>query len=230
MGIDDLDFLGPNLLHHVSNGTSTAISLLLRDLNVLLDGITPNNANHDNFHWKLTSNGVFSVASVSNLVSNAKDITWPTNTIKLLDVMWKAKIPKKVKIFSWRFFIERLSLKYLLAYRGVTNLTSLDCPFCSNHPESSEHLFFQCQISKAVWDRIYSWLGNDLEFTLEEFKSFGCIQEKARKTNTRVKLNSIWLALIWCIWTMRNAIIFYNASFSFETVISNILFFLEMVV
>ncbi|XP_058754569.1 uncharacterized protein LOC131627730 [Vicia villosa] len=185
MGIDGLDSLGPNLLHQPTNGTSMAISLLMRDLKVLLDRITPNTVDYDDFHWKLTSNGVFSVASVSSLVSNSKDIAWPSNTIKLLDVMWKANIPKKVKIFSWRFFIKRLPLKDLLAYRGI-NLTSLDCPFCSYHPESSEHLFFQCQITKTVWEKIYPWLGNDLEFSLEEFKSFGCIQEKAKKSNIRV--------------------------------------------
>ncbi|XP_058767209.1 uncharacterized protein LOC131640851 [Vicia villosa] len=223
--IDDFVHLNSDFTHDALNDTPTAFVLQVRELKVLLKGIVPNNTEEDNFHWKLNPNGVFSVASVSNLVANAKDMAWSTNVINLLEAMWKAKIPKKVKIFCWRFFIDRLLLKDLLAHRGVSNFNSMDCLFCSNHPESSEHLFFQCQVSKVVWENIYTWLGDDLEFTLDEFKTFGYIEEKVRKSNTRVKLNSIWLALIWCIWIMRNAIIFDNASFSFEVVISNILFF-----
>ncbi|XP_058746451.1 uncharacterized protein LOC131619364 [Vicia villosa] len=219
----NLDVLFGNL--PVTNGIASAFDIQLRDLKALLDGIVPNILDHDDFHWKLNPTGVFSVASVSHLVSNTKDLAWPINTINLLVVIWKAIILKKVKIFSWRFFINRLPLEDLLANRGVPNLNSLDCLFCSHQPETLEHLFFQCQVTKVVWDKIYAWLGNDFELNLEEFKRFGRIQEKVREANSIVILNSIWIARIWCIWLMRNVIVFYNATFSFEAVISNIFFF-----
>ncbi|XP_058725677.1 uncharacterized protein LOC131596970 [Vicia villosa] len=220
MSILNLSFLSPD-----QNGIISDVATQLRDLKASLERFTPINLENDVFHWKLNPSGVFSVASVTSLVSNAKDNAWPIHTIKLLEKMWKSKVPKKVHIFSWRFFIDRLPFKDLLLHRGVSNFTSLDCVLCSNHPESSLHLFFHCNVSKAVWGKVYNWLGEDVEFNLDEFKSFGSIQEKVKNHNIRIKLKSIWLAIIWCIWLMRNAIIFENASFSFETVISNIMFF-----
>ncbi|XP_058775262.1 uncharacterized protein LOC131649520 [Vicia villosa] len=190
-GLDGLDILNSFSSHSVQNDNILDIALPLRELKESLESINPTNLEHDVFQWKLNPTGVFSVASVSSLVSNAKDNAWPINTIKLLETMWKTKVPKKVHIFSWRFFVDRLPLKDLLLHRGVSNLDSLDCVFCSNHPESSEHLFFHCNVSKAVWEKIFNWLGNDLEFNLEEFKTFGCIQQKVKKHNIRAKLSSI---------------------------------------
>ncbi|XP_058768779.1 uncharacterized protein LOC131642557 [Vicia villosa] len=196
-----------------------------RDLKTNLQGVVPDILATDEFHWKLNTNGDFSVSSVSHLVSNAKDIAWSTSTIKLLDVIWKTTIPAKIKIFAWRFLTNRLPVKVQLGNRGVSNLTSFDCPFCNSHPESLDHLFYHCNVTKAVWNRIYLWLGNDVKLSYEEFKSFGCIQEKEKNINSKAKLNIIWIALIWCTWNMRNTIIFDNGNFSFDEVISNILYF-----
>ncbi|XP_058750207.1 uncharacterized protein LOC131623229 [Vicia villosa] len=224
-GVDVLNSLVP--MAHTSNPstTVTVISEELRDLKVLLQGMVPDPSEKDDFHWNLTSNGVFTVSSVSHLVANAKDIAWTTSIIKMLDVIWKTNIPAKTKIFSWRFLINRLPLKDQLANRGVSSLTSIDCPFCASHPESLDHLFFNCHVTKEVWNRIYMWLGNDVILSMEDFKSFGSIQEKVRNTNVKVILNTIWIALIWCIWKMRNTIIFDNDTFCFDEVISNILYF-----
>ncbi|XP_058783775.1 uncharacterized protein LOC131658506 [Vicia villosa] len=200
-------------------GGDSAGASQLRDLKVLLNGIEPDNTDVVDFHWNLTSNGCFSVSSVSMAVSNAKDLTWTTSTIKLLELVWK------IKIFSWRFFINRLPLKDLLAHRGMSNFSSLDCVFCSNHSETLEHLFYHCLVLKAVWDRIYLWLGTELEFSLDEFKNFGSIQEKVKNIKNRAKINLIWLALIWSIWNTRNNINFENASFSYEVIIYNIMLY-----
>ncbi|XP_058733401.1 uncharacterized protein LOC131605011 [Vicia villosa] len=72
-----------------SFGGDSAGASQLRDLNVLLNGIEPDNSDFDDFHWNLTSNGCFLVSSVSTAVSNAKDSAWITSTIKLSDVVWK---------------------------------------------------------------------------------------------------------------------------------------------
>ncbi|XP_058775531.1 uncharacterized protein LOC131649790 [Vicia villosa] len=204
---------------------ATVIGEELRELKTMIQGIVPNILATDDFHWNLTSNGVFTLSSVSHLVSNAKDLAWPSPIIKMLDVIWKTTIPAKIKIFSWRFLINRLPLKVQLVNRGVPILTSIDCPFCSNQPETLDHLFYQCHVTKVVWNRIYMWLGNDVNLSHEDFKNFGSIQEKVKKTNIKVTLNTIWIALIWCTWNMRNTIIFDNGIFSFDEVISNILYF-----
>ncbi|XP_058726366.1 uncharacterized protein LOC131597705 [Vicia villosa] len=209
----------------ITSASDLIVGEELRDLKMVLLGKVPDLMAPDDFHWKLSSDGIFSVSSVSHLVSNAKELAWPITTTKLLEVIWKINIPEKIKIFAWRFFINRLPLKDLLVNRGVSIRSSVDCVFCSNHPETLEHIFFHCQATKAVWVKIYMWLGNDLKLSLEEFKSFGSIQQKVKNTNIKVVLNSTWIALIWCIWIMRNNVVFEDGTFSFEEVISNIMFF-----
>ncbi|XP_058740907.1 uncharacterized protein LOC131613238 [Vicia villosa] len=204
---------------------STVVVEEVRDLKALLQGVVSDNLVPDEFRWNLTTNGDFKVSSVSLLVSNAKELAWSLPIINMLDIIWKITIPAKIKIFTWRFFINRLPLKVQLANRGVSNLTSIDCIFCSTHPESLDHLFYQCHVTKAVWKRIYTWLGEEVKISLEEFKNFGSIQEKEKNINIKATLNTIWIALIWCIWKMRNTIIFDNGIFSFDEVISNIMFF-----
>ncbi|XP_058741169.1 uncharacterized protein LOC131613524 [Vicia villosa] len=130
MSILNLPSLSPD-----QNGTISDLATQLRDLKEALESFIPIISESDVFHWKLNPSSVFSVASVTSLVSSAKDNAWPTYTIKLLETMWKSKVPKKVHIFSLRFFIDRLPLKDLLLHRGVTNFTSLDCVICSNHPD-----------------------------------------------------------------------------------------------
>ncbi|XP_058766137.1 uncharacterized protein LOC131639679 [Vicia villosa] len=221
--------LGADVINTSVSTAHSAMGMVIgdefRDLNLNLQGVVSDILATDEFHWKLNTNGDFSVSSVSHLVSNAKDIAWPTSTIKLLEVIWKTTIPAKTKIFAWRFLTNRLPVKVQLGNRGVSYLTSFDCPFCNCHPESLDHIFYHCNVTKAVWNRIYLWLSNDVKLSYEEFKSFGCIQEKEKNTNSKAKLNIIWIALIWCIWNMRNTMVFDNGNFSFDEVIANILYF-----
>ncbi|XP_058766163.1 uncharacterized protein LOC131639708 [Vicia villosa] len=217
--------LVPNAALTNTAASGMAIGEDLKELCELLQGVELDTSVKDEFHWNLTSSEDFTVSSVSKKVSSAKEIAWTNSIMKLLDVIWKTTIPTKIKTFSWRFFINRLPLKDILVNRGVSTLDSMDCPFCSIFPESLDHLFYQCQVTKEVWNRIILWLGKVANLSQEDFKSFGMIQEKVKNTKTKEILNSIWIALIWCIWNMRNTIIFDSGIFSHEEVISNIMFF-----
>ncbi|XP_058741710.1 uncharacterized protein LOC131614098 [Vicia villosa] len=215
----------PNAFNQFPSVMSTVVVEELRDLKALLQGVVPDNLAKDEFRWNLTSNADFKLSSVSILVSNAKELAWSLPIINMLDIIRKITIPAKIKILTWRFFINPLPLKVQLVNRGVSNFTSIDCIFCSTHPESLEHLFYHCHVTKAVWKRIYTWLDDEVKISLEEFKSFGSIQEKKKNINIKATLNTIWIALIWCTWKMRNTIIFDNGLFNFDEVISNIMFF-----
>ncbi|XP_058761237.1 uncharacterized protein LOC131634589 [Vicia villosa] len=197
---------------NIASNPNTVITEELRELKRMLHGMVSDSTSMDGFHWNLNTNGAFTVSSVSHLVSNAKEIAWPNHIIKSLDVIWKTNLPAKIKIFAWRFLLNRLPLKDQLVKRGVTTLSSLVCLFCTNLPETLDHLFFHFHVTKEVWSRIYVWLGNALNFSLEEFKNFGSIQEKVKNKNIKANLNNIWIALIWCIWNMRNNMIFDEES------------------
>ncbi|XP_058746285.1 uncharacterized protein LOC131619176 [Vicia villosa] len=160
------------------------------------------------------------------MLSRAKDSAWQPPTVGMLNVMWKLSIPPKIPIFSWRLFTARLPLKDFLLSRGVVNITSNPlCVFCGNHPETLIHLFFLCHVSKTMWSRVFLWLGDEKTFSLEEFMDFGTLQIKVKSHNDRRKINTIWIAITWGIWLMRNAIIFEQLPYSFDVVSYNVMFF-----
>ncbi|XP_058776307.1 uncharacterized protein LOC131650620 [Vicia villosa] len=178
----------------------------------------------DNFVWRINPGKEFSVSSVSNIINDSKSFVWPTHLFILLKVMWELKIPPKIKVFAWRFFIEKIPSKDELLKRGVTSILNKDCVFCGNHPEVISHLFFNCHVVKEIWKNMYGWLGIKEVLNGVNFLDFGVIQDKVKNANHRLKINIVWIAIIWCIWLMRNSIIFKGEAFCCDVVCSNIIF------
>jgi hypothetical protein len=63
-----------------------------------------------------------------------------------------------------------------------------------------------------VWEEIFKWLGQHI-MPLQEgwnhFQSFGALVKT--KKGHRVR-HLIWLATTWCIWNLRNQVIFNGAA------------------
>src|ERR1041385_2399388 len=107
--------------------------------------------------WSYTKNDMFTVRS-------AYFAEWEyqhgsklrhTNGMGQIDVnpiwsiIWKLFCPAKVKIFIWRTLHGTLPCRVTLANRHLK--VSPQCPGCSNGPEDTKHLSFQCQKAKVVW-------------------------------------------------------------------------------
>ncbi|XP_058725679.1 uncharacterized protein LOC131596973 [Vicia villosa] len=112
----------------------------------------------------------------------------------------------------------------MLALRGVViPPTNIHCEFCRKVPENSNHFFFHCLVSKSIWGRIFLWIGEDINLTIEELMDFGSIQEKVKNIKMREKINTIWIATMWSLWLMRNTMVFDKVPFSFEAVCTNVM-------
>ncbi|XP_058750809.1 uncharacterized protein LOC131623817 [Vicia villosa] len=70
-GVDVLNSSVPTAPSTILSATGTVIGEDFRDLKSILQGIVQDILATDDFHWNLTSNGDFTVSSVSHLVSNA---------------------------------------------------------------------------------------------------------------------------------------------------------------
>ena len=66
-----------------------------------------------------------------------------------MEILWKLKIPSKVKIFIWRALHGILPLKCILVNRHIG--TSGECPICRSGPEDIRHLLFQCPVALDLW-------------------------------------------------------------------------------
>ncbi|XP_058776306.1 uncharacterized protein LOC131650619 [Vicia villosa] len=190
----------------------------------LVDGFTPSDVASDTYGWFINSDKDFTVAGISWIINESKSVAWELHVIRSLKVMWSIPLPPKIKMFSWRFFVERLPSKDLLLLRGVSNLANPDCEFCGDHVETSFHLFFHCHMAKEIWKHMFEWLDISEAITMAEFLDFGVLQEKVKNISRKAKINVVWLSTIWCLWIMRNGIIFDGKVFCFDVVCSNIIF------
>lgn len=90
------------------------------------------NNDEDEFVWKITTFGRFSVKSMYTDFMNG-------HTVYLKNYIWKLKVPLKVKIFMW-FLHKKVTLtKDNLSKRNWNGCKK--CVFC-DHNESINHLFF----------------------------------------------------------------------------------------
>ena len=104
----------------------------------LVDGL-------DNFRWNLTKIGLFTVRSFYLYLLD----THPPFRHKLI---WKLKIPLKIKIFLW--FLQRgvVLTKDNLAKKNWTR--SQRCCGCNSN-ETIKHLLLDCPYARMVWRIIF---------------------------------------------------------------------------
>nr|KAJ0220562.1 hypothetical protein LSAT_V11C200090910 [Lactuca sativa] len=96
--------------------------------------------------WTLSPAGLFTVSSLRSHIDN---ITLPFSDGNW---MWNPLVPGKLNILAWRAGKDRLpSMDNLFKY-GI-NSSNL-CKMCNAAPESADHIFVGCLVSKEVWLQI----------------------------------------------------------------------------
>jgi hypothetical protein len=126
------------------------------------------------------------------------------NRVKLNSMIWKLKLPLKIKIFLW--YLERgviLNKDNLIQrnWRG-----GKQCVFCSQ-PESIQHLFFDCHFAKFIWTAVQ--ISFNIQKPLSVLHLFNDWTSSMSR-NMRKLLLTCTATLIWAIWTSRNDIVFDN--------------------
>ena len=98
----------------------------------------------DKVSWLLTKSGTFSVKSLYHYLC-ASRVRFPYK------VLWKLKLPLRVKVFCWLVIKKRILTRDNLKKKGWKGCDL--CEFCSSR-ESQEHLFFSCPLAKYCWNVI----------------------------------------------------------------------------
>lgn len=107
--------------------------------------------NRDQPKWPCEKNGKFSVNSQYKALCEGES----EDRNKRLR---KAKIPLKIKIFMWLIKMNAILTRDNFARKRWKGDKS--CSFCAN-PESIEHLFFGCVMSKYCWSLVSIVIGAD---------------------------------------------------------------------
>jgi ribonuclease HI len=139
---------------------------LLKDLFSTVDvgrilQIPLNNRGFDDFvAWGFSKHGRYTVRSGYYLqwkfqfgaTTNQLALPGSSALNPVWKILWRLRIPSKIKIFAWRALHGILPLKCILANRHIG--TSAACPICSAGPEDIMHLLFTCPMAKELWNAI----------------------------------------------------------------------------
>lgn len=157
----------------------------------------------DSISWKLSQSGEFTVKS---LYANLK--TGP-NKDACSNIIWKTKVPLKVKVHLWLATKGASLTSDVLARRNIAQ--QFLCPLCSKETESAVHLFFKCDFSTKIWESHKASfklpnLPPDLKATLTTWR---------RRKVSKV-IEEDWdrklAATFWIIWKERNDMLFQHIS------------------
>ena len=151
----------------------------------------------------------FSASSVYHHLQGLEGTPNSAMVLKCCRLIWKSRIPLKIKIFGWLLLRKRLMTRSLRQRFCPGTLT--ECPLCADVNEDCSHLFFECQYAQATW-RAASTSNLDLS-TAESFWSsiargpFRCAAE----------WHTIF-ANLWAIWLHRNKVVFRGRSLSVNAI------------
>lgn len=118
-----------------------------------------------------------------------------------MSFVWKSYIPPKLSFMAWLALRGRLATKDRLSYLDIPKA----CPLCDKEHESTNHLFFACEFSTSVWDKIrqrggYSWRTLAIRSTIRRFR------KDYRGSRYQSKFLALALiATVYHIWKARNA-------------------------
>lgn len=86
----------------------------------ILKEVQPGRDEHDKFIWCGCPSNVFSMQSCYKyFLQENQNSALETKLKEALEVMWEVKAPPKVKIFTWRVFLDRLSTRVQLIKKSI---------------------------------------------------------------------------------------------------------------
>jgi mannosylglycoprotein endo-beta-mannosidase len=163
--------------------------------NKLLDmcGSTTLSQEPDRVSLKLTKSGIFSVKLLYTYLM-ARRVLFPYKMI------WRLKVPLKIKAFIWLIVKNRILTKINLAKKGWKG--SVLCEFCGGN-EDMNHLFFECPMAKYNWNVASCALG----IGTKPVNFYDLCQNWLQKFTGRDRIVVMvgTAALLWNLWKTRNA-------------------------
>lgn len=119
-----------------------------------------------------------------------------------MEVLWKTKLPLKIKIFLWQLIHDRLQTANCLKKKGWKGSTA--CVLCKQK-ETVNHIFFRCPLAVYAWcifRDCFGWsqIPNSISDVWARMPSGKCIGSKS--------LDIFFFAgFLWSCWRIRNKMV-----------------------
>lgn len=99
------------------------------------------------------------VWSLNNARFSVKDayrhLCEPHSNVLDWDLIWKIKVPSRIKVFLWKIAKNILPTKSLIFTR--TRIGNGLCMACNIAIEDVEHVFWKCSKVQEVWREFFAW-------------------------------------------------------------------------
>lgn len=146
----------------------------------------------DRVSWALEKSGHFSTKSMYRMLAHRGVINYRMRMI------WKCKVPLKVKVFLWQTVQNKLQTAANLKERNWKG--SHKCVVCGEN-ETEDHIFFSCILAKFIWQAIREALGWERAPTgVQDFMDTWLCRGSRNPNLTIFCL----AAVLWSIWLTRN--------------------------
>ena len=145
----------------------------------------------DLISWALEPSGSYSVASMYRAISKGASVAFGRD-------IWGARLPLKIKVFTWQLALDRLPAgKQLAERRGPSNGRCATC----GEVEDATHIFFSCALAKLGWSVVRRLLG--CNWSPANFPQFHAYIQQLLGQRRRLT----WVlvsVLFWALWVTRN--------------------------
>ncbi|XP_074265510.1 uncharacterized protein LOC141587947 [Silene latifolia] len=139
-------------------------------------------------------------------------------------VLWKLPVPQMWKVLLWRTITNALPIGHEFAKRKI--VVDASCGMCFGEPrsmETLEYLFRDCGLSSRIWAS--SDLGIRVEgardIPISDWITDWILYLRKREEGPHQVIH--FVAIIWCLWTMRNMLKFQDLTLN-SNVIMNLIF------
>ena len=110
---------------------------------------------NDTLFWTFTKSGEYTVRSGYHVARQVqKEATWAecSNGVvggAVWKVLWKLKVPNKIKVFCWRACRNILPTRVNLVHKKV--IQDNRCELCKMEAETGLHVLWNCGVAQDVW-------------------------------------------------------------------------------
>jgi ribonuclease HI len=161
-----------------------------------------NRRSEDTFIWKATVDGSYSVKSAYRICIDLLSESLPLTTSTQWQLLWRLRVPPRVRTFLWRAAHHCLPTRDNLSKRGVP--CSESCVSCDLLAESHMHIFFVCYKAMACWNLL--GIGDIIQELLYSANSFQhMLFDLFSKLHDQQK--QLAAMTLWSLWKSRNLLL-----------------------
>ncbi|CAN1160466.1 hypothetical protein LINPERHAP2_LOCUS23329 [Linum perenne] len=168
---------------------------------------SPRGEYEDTQIWSLSSKGDYTVRSAYRSIIE-KDQQFAALRVEgNWRELWQADVPPKVKHHVWRLARNVLPKKFALRGRHVN--IEPTCGYCGLFEETSEHLFFSCEVAERCWELVGETTAIRAAMQLDGGVKEWLFNIIANATQERVRRI---FTVLWSLWRERNARVWNSCS------------------